>query len=252
MNDTTQGLMNEVLGIAYASTRREITDQLVKMYKSTVQSGPFEGMKLPTEASWGDGDLAPKILGCYEQELHESIEQAIERKPDSVINIGSAEGYYAVGLSRRLPGVPVHAIDTSAGAFAICRLASALNGDAAVQPYFGTGDSGTLARFTAQCKRPLVIIDVEGDEIEILTPETIAGLTQCDLIVECHDFVRRDISAELWSRFSPSHDCEMLGEGARNPNQYPALMRLNSLARWIAVCEGRPEMMNWLVAWARR
>jgi hypothetical protein len=45
---------------------------------------------------------SPKFLGTYERELHRVIERAIWRRPKYVLNIGCAEGFYAVGLAIRL------------------------------------------------------------------------------------------------------------------------------------------------------
>jgi hypothetical protein len=45
---------------------------------------------------------APKFLGTYERELYSVIERAIELAPRYVLNIGCAEGFYAVGLALRL------------------------------------------------------------------------------------------------------------------------------------------------------
>jgi hypothetical protein len=41
--------------------------------------------------------------GCYEHELHGEIEQLVTRGFDAVLNIGCGEGYYAIGLARRMP-----------------------------------------------------------------------------------------------------------------------------------------------------
>ena len=83
-----------------ARRRAEITNVLFNTQKGNVLSGPFAGMAMLPESSWGDGDLAPKLLGCYEAELHPAIAKAISRKPKNIVNIGCAEGYYAVGMAR--------------------------------------------------------------------------------------------------------------------------------------------------------
>ena len=105
--------------------RAEITNVLVNTQKGNVLSGPFAGMAMLPEASWGDGDLAPKLLGCYEAELHPAIAKAISRKPKNIVNVGCAEGYYAVGMARALPQSKVFAFDTNEAAQAICGRAAA-------------------------------------------------------------------------------------------------------------------------------
>src|ERR1700749_2885028 len=62
----------------------------------TVKHGPFTGMVYPTKAT-RNRHVIPKLLGTYEQELHGTIETIKGRKYDVVIDIGGAEGYYAVG-----------------------------------------------------------------------------------------------------------------------------------------------------------
>ena len=37
------------------------------------------GMKLPYDRAWQDDSLGAQILGCYEQELHQYIEEEIVR-----------------------------------------------------------------------------------------------------------------------------------------------------------------------------
>ena len=66
-----------------------------------VASGPFAGMR--------HGDIAVgsvltvKLLGTYEKELWPIIDQIIATAYPLIIDIGAAEGYYAVGLAMRIP-----------------------------------------------------------------------------------------------------------------------------------------------------
>lgn len=62
-----------------------------------ILAGPFRGMKY-IENSHGSAYL-PKILGSYEKELHKFIPRIVEEEYELILDIGAAEGYYAVGLS---------------------------------------------------------------------------------------------------------------------------------------------------------
>src|SRR2546425_613282 len=64
--------------------------------------GPFAGMRLVAETAF-----LPELLGIWEQELHPVIEGLIAADPDLVVNVGGANGYYAVGLARRIPRAAV-------------------------------------------------------------------------------------------------------------------------------------------------
>ena len=78
----------------------------------TVLDGPFKGM------AYGDfahgSPIIPKILGIYELELHPWVYDAIATNYDCVINVGCAEGYYAVGFAYARPGIEVFAFDIAA------------------------------------------------------------------------------------------------------------------------------------------
>src|SRR5262245_40199813 len=76
-----------------------------------VGSGPFKGMKYGNR-SVGSAFI-PKLIGIYERELWDVVEDACAMTPSLVIDIGAAEGYYAVGLAMRLPFTRVIAFEES-------------------------------------------------------------------------------------------------------------------------------------------
>ncbi len=226
--------------------------QLFEAADGAVLSGPFAAMRLIESISWGSGDVSSKILGCYEQELHQSIEKAIARRPDTVINIGCAEGYYAVGLARRLPAAITHAFDISPEAQAVCASAAKLNGVADRVVIGGECSRQELIRLTRGDNKKLIVMDCEGAELQLLDESVVDGMENCDLIVECHDFVDRGITPTLTRRLGARHDVDVVREGGRNPSAYPFLSTLGTFDRWLVVCEFRPEVMSWLACWSRR
>ncbi|MFM7256136.1 MAG: hypothetical protein ACKO3C_10935 [Betaproteobacteria bacterium] len=50
-------------------------------------------------------------MGCHEQPLQPFIEAAIKDSYPTILNIDCAEGYYAVGMARRMPKTMVMAYD---------------------------------------------------------------------------------------------------------------------------------------------
>jgi hypothetical protein len=245
--------MSQIMHVAVRQRLLEISAQLAQICSWTVQSGPFRGMRLPSTAtSWGDGDLAPKLLGCYEAELHEAIEHAIARKPDVVVNVGCAEGYYAIGLAQRLPDARVYAFDIDPAAQALCAAAGAENGVGDRLIVEGECDGPRLAELAGAGDRVLILMDCEGAELQLLDAKTVSALAGCDVIVECHDFIDRTITPGLTALLGENHDLGSLREGPRDPAQFPVLKSLGSLERWICVCEFRPEVMNWITSWSRR
>jgi hypothetical protein len=236
---------------ATQARRADITKALIEEQGLRVASGPFVGMTLLADVCWGDGDMAPKLLGVYEAELHPVIAKAIGRDPKTVINIGCAEGYYAVGMARLLPQARVFAFESDERGQDICRRAATANQVAERVAVAGACDAALLRRTIPQNERPLLIVDCEGAELALLDAAQVDGLLRCDIIVECHDFIDPKITSALRERFEQSHDVETVIEGARDPNAFTGLRRWTSIDRWLAVNENRPVMMNWLVCWSR-
>jgi hypothetical protein len=228
---------------------REIARQLIDAVGPRVQFGPFAGTLLAESTSWQDGDIVPKILGCYEEELHNSMQKAIERRPEVVINIGCAEGYYATGLARRLPDAYVYAFDTDSKARAACLSAARQNGVGERIDVRAECRAEDLIALVSGRRRVFVVCDCEGGEHELFNMHTLEFLSNTDLIIECHDFYVRDIRTTLSRKFSSSHDVDGIREGARDPAMFSLLRSLGTLERWLAVCEFRPEVMYWLACW---
>jgi Methyltransferase small domain len=236
--------------------RMGIIHTLLQAHGGTVVSGPFGGMKLLPEVVWGDGNLPALLLGCYEAELHPAIAQAVARNPTKVVNIGCGEGYYAIGLARLLPQARVFAFDSNQKSQDICRRAAIANqvGDRLIVA--GKCDIESLrdvltSPVLAQTERSLLIVDCEGAEFELLDPARVPETLHCDMIIECHDFAKPGITQVLIKRYSASHDIVDVLEGARDPSQFAIMRGWQSIDRWLAINEGRPVLMNWLVCWAR-
>ena len=77
--------------------------------KGIVRGGPFAGMNYIHDTI--GGGYVPKLLGIYERELHLVIRSFAAVGIHRVINVGAADGYYAVGLSRMSPDLRVVAFE---------------------------------------------------------------------------------------------------------------------------------------------
>ncbi|HEY0220396.1 MAG TPA: hypothetical protein VGC26_11630 [Afipia sp.] len=211
-----------------------------------VSTGPFRGMKMSSSTPWSSHDQASRLLGCYEQELHPAIEQAISRNPDLVINIGSGDGYYATGLALRVPMANVIAFDTLVPAQIATKAIAKLNKvDGRVEAR-GHCDPEALAKLVSRSQRALIFSDCEGYEEKLFSADTINAYRDSSLIIECHDFQDSRVTKKLTDLFSATHHVLNIVEGARNPNEFSCLENQSSLFRWVAVCEFRPALMHWL------
>ena len=58
--------------------------------------GLFSGLQLNRDTWWGKSDLGAQCLGLYEKEVLDVI--AAKGPYDAFLDLGAADGYYAVGL----------------------------------------------------------------------------------------------------------------------------------------------------------
>ena len=230
------------------SRRAELTYLVAQQTAGIVQSGPFRGMRLSVDASWGDGDIVTKLLGVYEQELHIALNHFATKSYGAVVNVGCAEGYYAVGLSRCFPDLPVVAFDINPKAQSLCRATAQANGRAENVIVKGSCTAVDIQVITAAYKPIFGMIDCEGFELELLTSDLIAGpLRTSDFIIECHDFMQSGITETLKGRFKDTHIVVDVRAGGRDPNALGLLRGLKDSDRWLMMSEGRPCVMNWLI-----
>jgi hypothetical protein len=242
---TASRLLDQSLPARRVILQRERLQGVHRIYGGVVQAGPFEGLVLPAEGSW-DATTIPSIIGSYEEEIHEAIEELIAREPARVVNVGAAEGYYAVGFARRLPEAQVWAFDVDPEAQRLVPVTAALNG--VIDRVHVAGRCTALELGALAGESTVVIIDCEGCEDELLDPKTAPQLRDSAILVELHDFVDAAISRRVLSRFEDTHRVTMFAARPRDVRSYPALARLARRDRAVAIDEGRPvdpHPMEW-------
>ena len=115
------------------------------------------------------------LLGSQERELHEAIERIVATGYGTVINVGAADGYYAVGLALRSPGTRVIAFEALAEMHPVIARVAALNRVGDRVAIFGACGIADLRRALAAAgPKTLVVMDIEGGEAKLLDPEARA------------------------------------------------------------------------------
>ena len=214
-----------------------------------VISGPFMGMRYPSSRSVGSA-LLPKLLGSYESELHPTLEKLLGKKHACIVDIGCAEGYYAIGLALKLANVEVYAFDTDSRARYACSQMALLNGVANRVHIGGLCNAGVLGSLPLG-ERALIISDCEGYERELFAPAIVRSLARHDLIIETHDFVDIEISTRLRQTFAGTHSIEsiMSVDDIQKAHlcQHAKLARYTLSEKRMLLAERRPAIMEWLV-----
>ncbi len=175
----------------------------------TVKHGPFKSMVFP-HLNFTYCPIIPMILGSYERELHPIIEGICQEGLYSeVIDIGCAEGYYAVGLAMRMPDVKVLAFDIDENARELCHKLASKNGVSEQLTIKGECSPEILPTIDVRT-RALVVVDCEGCEKTLFTKENVLQMTKHDYLIEVHDCVDITISQVLRDVFEETHEIKVI------------------------------------------
>ena len=221
-----------------------IQNTLLQKEGTKVLQGPLKGLDFIERSA--EGCHIAKLLGCYEQPLQPYITAAIEKNYSTLLNIGCAEGYYAVGLARVMPNTRSLAFDTNPEAQVTCRELAAKNGVSDRVEVDGLFSPADFANYDHEST--LVFCDIEGAELELLDPEITPALKSMDLIVESHECLRAGITDALITRFSATHDIHLITDnGSRQLDNVPAWFKqLSHLDQLLATWEWRSGPTPWL------
>ena len=208
-----------------------------------IRSGPFEGMDYVVPSA--EGALLPRLLGIYERELHPDLQAFAKQGLDAIVDIGCAEGYYAVGLARLVPGATVHAFDTNETAQRRCDALAQANGVRDRLIIGGTFSGESFEQFRGT--NTLIFCDAEGYEDELLRPDLYPALAGLNVIVETHPMNRPKVTERLMERFAETHDVKRI-DPAVNAADLPAQIQgASHMDMMIAAWEWRAGPTPWLV-----
>ena len=226
----------------------QVNKIIKKLFPSLeVRHGIFKGMKYPKAASTGS-ELFPKLLGSYESELNGVFTRILEEEFSEIIDIGCAEGYYAVGLALRYPKAKIYAYDINDAAQKLCHELAVFNGVSGQINIEGFCDASILASIRFNGKG-LIISDCEGWEIELFNEKIIGKYANNYFLIEVHDSFNIEISTVLKKRFSKTHTLEIIQSvddiKKAQSYDYEELNEFNLQIRKLLLQEKRANIMEW-------
>jgi hypothetical protein len=229
--------------------QERISLEVFDMCRGTVRYGPFKGLKLNRSPWWGRFDLGSQCLGLYELEVLKKIERECKKGYATLIDIGAADGYYAVGMLRS--GMVDHAIcfEQSTDGVNAIRTNWLSNGSPGSLEILAQANDDSINSLPHKyLENSLILIDIEGAEFDILSGNVFKKFNKCDLIVEIHNWV--DDFCEKYSSLlraaSDTHQIDVI-ERLERPTVYiPELRDFTDDNRLLLVSERRPCMMRFL------
>ena len=243
----TPAALNEAMRILAKYRSHLIQWEMARRSGASIQGRPFAGMQFIDHGS--QGCHVPKLLGCYEQELHGFIEAAIATGYPQVVNIGCAEGYYAAGLAKRMAGTRVHAFDIDPQARRMCAEVAQRNG---FDERLAIAEEFVPSMFAGFAGKPaLFLVDIEGAELALLKGAAPQDVSAFDFLIECHDNDKASISVELAKLLEPTHLPALVRHEICEVELPQFLREVGHLDQLLAVWEWRERPTPWLLAASR-
>ncbi|MCA3416170.1 MAG: hypothetical protein INF84_16355 [Roseomonas sp.] len=243
-------LLNHLTQQAVEARRLMLGKLIYNRLRGMVSHGPLKGFRLNENQIWGQGDLGPKLLGLYEQEVLERI-VARRKKWECIINLGAGDGYYGVGLVKSGLSERSICFEQSDEGQAAIKRAGENNGVADRVTILGRAEADFLNRPELQgidFSRTLIIVDIEGGEFSLLADELLNRLKDAELIVELHGrFISKDPNLEtnFLERLEKYFHCDVFTMGSRDLSAISEVANLADSDRWLLCSEGRPFLMRW-------
>lgn len=232
----------------FGTLQDQFVEQVYRDQSIHVLSGPFQGVAYFNKTVWGP--LIPKWIGSYEVELHQIIDGILAEGYERIVDVGAAEGYYAVGLAVKCPQAEVIAFDIDPIARLRQRQLARLNDVSNLRIRKLCDHAALNQLIQGKC---LLISDIEGFELDLLDPIRCESLLRCDVLVEVHEFKGHalvEVEQALCDRFALSHDLVCMGVLPRDTGEYtariPQLSVLGEDNLSLGLSEERSQAQRWI------
>jgi hypothetical protein len=228
----------------------KILNQLALKYDYTVAYGPLKGMSFNRNVWWGTYDGITKMLGVYELHVLERLIELSKKGHSTFIDIGAADGYFAVGMVYSKAFDQTYCFEISRHGQEHIRSNAKTNSCADQVIIKGEAEYDSLKEILDKENNAVVLIDIEGAESDFLSKNVLSLLQQCHVICELHPWLHSngyDRREKLISDTKDIFNVSVIQRDTYNPNQFSDLSDLKDEERLIAFGEERGRNMEWLV-----
>jgi len=241
-------------GITYEDSISRAQLRLSKYLHSSfggkVSYGPFSGLQLQWNSSWGAKSRSTMLLGIYEIEvLRELI--ITSKNYRYFIDIGAADGYYALGAIFGGYFEKSFCYEASQNGREVIKGNAELNGLADLVVIRGKASSDFFHDFQDDVRDDsVVLVDIEGGEFQLLSNEALFAFRKSIIIIEIHDWMVSNGQSkllELESRARRYFNIKKLQTGAREPAAFEELVEVTDSERWLVCSESREMLQTWWV-----
>ena len=238
------------LGIGNPIKKRKLKLSLLinQLLNSTVAYGPFKGLKLISNAWWGEADKASMLLGLYEQEVLNSLLN-VPKSHRTFIDLGAADGYYGIGVLVNKHYDQSYCFEMSKkGQTTIAKNAklNLVNNKGIIH---GKAEKDFFKLLSpGQLSSSVLLIDIEGGEFDLLDINLFKALKGSIIFIELHPWMVENGAqklAKLKSEASIDFNITEITTTSRDMSVFPELRNFNDTDRWLICSESRKQLMTW-------
>jgi hypothetical protein len=245
---------NIVYNNFFEKKKYELSLSLFKKYNNSVISGPYKNMFFSEKSYSGIGDLGAKIIGVYELEVQNKLLELINNfNIENFVNIGSAEGYHAIGVAKQEKIKKIITLEKDEKSTSIFTENIKKNNLKKNITIENEANSGTFNILNTKIdfSKTLFLIDIEGNELELLDDKAIELLKKSFLIIENHKFLLCDQKQYkydmLINKLKNTFNLEIIKNTGRDISQIKEISDLSENELMMVISESRIKMMEWLV-----
>lgn len=235
---------------AIANAKQKVLTRLIDVHGPIVSYGPFKGMKLSKDAWWGKFDIISKILGIYEPHIVDRLVTFADDGAKTFVDIGSADGYFPIGLTSGAIFEKAYAFEISSEARAKMLISIESNGCGDKIVIGQEANAKTLQQVVETNKDAVILIDIEGAEYDFLDETVLAMIKNCRIICELHPWLVKDgrrREQDLEERANKLFRVSFLERVAYEPNKFAELDEFSDDERLLACSEGRSKNTRWML-----
>ena len=199
-------------------------------FNGVVLNGPFKGMQYP-DSSFNPRYIGLSQLGIYEHAIHEWINSF--DKYDFFINIGCADGYYAIGIAFKFKK-QVLAFDIDKNSIELAKHFAIQNNVENLVDIRNEYCTNLVLNSSIR-NNTLIFLDIEGGEQDVLNLEEVPNLKKTDILVETHDYIRPNITENIIKQFDKSHNISI--KKLSKYNNMISLINMNILPKYLMIQE---------------
>jgi len=246
-------ISDEMRSLWRQETVQQRTDRISKeafgMCGGSVRYGPFTGLSLSEDTWWCAPHLGSQCFGLYEKEIIDFIQSLDKRKERLFVDIGAADGYYVTGMLFGGFAKEAKCFESSnEGQTSILKNWHKNGCPGKLEIYGEATPESVLNLELGSFQETVVLVDIEGQEFELLNDKVIEFLSNCQIIIEIHNWIEGfevkyvDLLRRLDNRFR----IRVLEHQVRDTTKMPELRSFSDDNRLLLTSEKRPCAMRYI------